>query len=298
MRTAERSSDRGSGPFLRPKRVGWQLANGLHLEVHGLSETGPVRRANEDAFIIVDVAPAAPDGHSHSDPIPFIAVADGVGGQPGGAQASRLVIRTAILEALRRSRRREWAPGHGASAVETFLTEVVHACRDAIARCGATDEALARMATTLTAALIRGRTLHVAHVGDSRCYLNRGGALTQLTGDQTMARTLEASGVEPLPATSALHHVLANVLAANRASVQVETHSCWLQPDDALLLCSDGLSTALSDDVILATLTAAPTAAAACRELVRRALDADGSDNVTVIVGRLRSGGPERGPRM
>jgi len=111
-----------------------------------------------------------------------------------------------------------------------------------------------------------------------------------------MARNLEASGVEALPTSSALHHVLTNVLSAHHPLVRVETHSRHLDPDDALVFCSDGLN-ALSSDVILATLAAAPSAAVACRDLVRRALDADGSDNVTVIVGRLRSGGPERGSR-
>jgi serine/threonine protein phosphatase PrpC len=105
-----------------------------------------------------------------------------------------------------------------------------------------------------------------------------------------MARTLEGGGAGALPTSSALHHVLTNALSANRASLEVEIHDVELHPGDAVVLCSDGLSGALSGDVILAILGAAPSAAAACRELVRRALDADGSDNVTVIVGRLRSG--------
>jgi protein phosphatase len=290
MHTAQRSSDRESGQFVTPKGACWRLANRLNLEVHGVSETGPVRPANEDAFIAVDVAPVARGDDGHHDSIPLIAVADGVGGYPGGAQASRLVIRTAILEALRRGRAQEWAPSRGATAVNASLVELVHACQDAVVRCGASDQLLARMATTLTAGLIRGRTLHLAHVGDTRCYLSRRGGLVQLTTDQTMARTLEGGGAGALPTSSALHHVLTNALSANRASLEVEIHDVELHPGDAVVLCSDGLSGALSGDVILAILGAAPSAAAACRELVRRALDADGSDNVTVIVGRLRSG--------
>lgn len=298
MHTAQRSFDRESGQFGTPNGARWRLADRLNLEVHGISETGPVRPANEDAFIAVDVAPVARGGDGHHDSIPLIAVADGVGGYAGGAQASRLVIRTAILEALRRGRGQEWASSRGARAVRASLVELVHACQDAVVRCGASDQLLARMATTLTAGLIRGRTLHLAHVGDTRCYLSRRGGLVQLTADQTMARILEGGGAGALPTSSALHHVLSNALSANRTSLdKVETHDVELRPGDAVVLCSDGLSGALSDDVLLAILGAASSAAAACRELVRRALDADGSDNVTVIVGRLRSAGSRGGLR-
>jgi protein phosphatase len=286
MRAVERAPERGGNNFVRPRRVSWQLADALALDVHGMSAAGPVRPANEDAFLITDVAPAR-HGHLLGGPVPFLAVADGVGGHAGGARASMLVVRTAALETVRRSRAHEWGHRRSLAAVEASLTHVVHACRDAIANCGAEDHQLAQMATTLTAGLIRGRTLHVAHVGDSRCYLSRRGSLTQVTGDQTMAHSLEESGVSPLPATSSLHHVLTNVLAANRESVEVETHRLELEPDDTLLFCTDGLSAALSGDAILATLNSARSASWACRELVRRALEADGSDNVTVVVGRL-----------
>lgn len=282
MRVAELGADRGSGRFVRPREATWELERGLRLEMYGMSEVGPVRRANEDAFVIEDVAPAPADG-----PMPFFGVADGVGGHPGGAQASRLVLRTAVREALRRGRMQEWASPRGATAVETSLTELARACHDAIVERGTTDETLAHMATTLTAGVIRGRTLHIVHVGDSRCYLARDGTLRQLTEDQTMARLLEASGVRDLPAASALHHMLTNVLAAHRTSVQVDTHSLQLEPDDTLVFCTDGLSNALGGDVILEAVTASESPASACERLVRGALEEDGTDNVTAIVGHL-----------
>jgi protein phosphatase len=266
--------------------VSWRLADALELDVHGMSAAGPVRPSNEDAFIITDAAPAR-HGHVLGGPLPFLAVADGVAGHAGGARASMLVVRTAALETVRRGRAHEWSQRRDAAAVEASLTHIVHACRDAIANCGAEDRQLTRMATTLTAGLLRGRTLHVAHVGDSRCYVSRRGTLTQVTRDHTMAHSLEESGVGPLPAASTLHHVLVNAIAANHELIEVETHRVDLEPDDTVLFCTDGLSDALSDDAILATLNAARSATWACRELVRRALEAPGSDNVTVVVGRL-----------
>jgi len=286
MRAVERSPATAGNNFVKPRQASWRLDDGLDLDVHGVTAAGPVRAGNEDAFIVADAAPAR-HGHVLGDPIPFVAVADGVGGHPGGARASMLVIRTAALEAVRRGRAHEWTRDRSPEAVEASLTQVARACQDAIVNCGAEDRLLGMMATTLTAGLIRRRTLHVAHVGDSRCYLCRRGSLIQLTGDQTMAHSLEASGVTPLPATSTLHHVLDNVLAANRASIEVETHSVEIEPEDALLFCTDGLSDALSSDAILATLSTAESATWASRQLVRRALESDGSDNVTVIVGRL-----------
>jgi protein phosphatase len=296
MPTTERVTQRGSDGYARPKGADWQLEGALRLELVGMSEVGAVRPTNEDAFLLADVAPER-HGRATGDATPFVGIADGVGGHAGGARASRLVVRTALHEAGRRGRRREWARGRISAAVEASLTDVVHTCQDAIVCCGATDASLVRMATTLTAGLIRGPILHVAHVGDSRCYLSRGGDLTQLTRDHTLAQSLEEGGATSVPGNSSLHHVLVNVLAANRESVEVETHSVELHPDDRLLFCSDGLSTAVSDDAILTALVSATSAAAACRQLVRLALDAGGPDNVTVIIGCLRHGGLRSGSR-
>ncbi len=290
MRTIARPSRPGGDGYVTPRTADWRLRGALALDVHGMSETGPARPSNDDAFLIADIRPDASDDGPTSTALPFVCVADGAGGHAGGSRASRLVIRTLVHEAVTRARRDDWAPAQSTAAVERSLVEVVHACQQAVMQCGTAHRNLARMATTLTLGLVRERTLHVAHVGDSRCYLHRHGTLVQVTADQTVAGALEQSGVD-LPADSHLHHVLANALAANRDSVDVETHSVALDAGDAFLFCTDGLTRVVTDEDILATLAREQSARAASRELMGRALARGAPDNVTVVVGCLRSGG-------
>lgn len=287
MQTLERSAE-GGGQIVG--RAHWRLGDDLEIEAHGLSSRGPVRPTNDDSLLVADVDPSDRRGTT-STCLPLLGVADGVSGQHGGAKASRLVVRTAIHDAGRRGRAGEWAARRDPASVEASLAGVFHACQGALARCGASDPTLARMATTFTAGLIRDRLLHVAHVGDSRCYLGRGDTLRPLTTDHTMARSLEASGARPLPDTSRLHHVLANVLAAHHQAVEVETLTIPLEPEDRLLFCSDGLSNALCDDAIATVVADAPSTGAAARRLLQRAVDMDGADNVTIVVAHVRSRG-------
>jgi PPM family protein phosphatase len=289
MRTITRASQPGGDGYVTPRTADWQLRDALRLDVHGLSEAGSVRPSNEDAFLIADITPDASDLHPPGVALPFFGVADGVGGHPGGGRASRLVIRRLVHEAVTRARRRDWAPERSTAAIEHSLEAVVHACQLAVMQCGTRQKELARMATTLSIGLLRERSLHVAHVGDSRCYLYRHDTLVQVTADHTVARAMAQAGVD-LPATSALHHVLANALAANRESVEVETHSVTVGAGDAFLLCTDGLPRVVSDEEILAVLTRERSAKTASRQLVHRALEAGAPDNVTVIVGCLRDG--------
>jgi protein phosphatase len=290
MRTIPRASHPGGDGYLVPRTADWRLRDALRLDVHGLSETGAVRPSNDDAFLIADIATYASDDLPRGPSVPLVAVADGVAGQIGGGRASRLVIRTLVHEAMTRGRQHHWAPTRDAAAIGQSLAEAVHACQQAVMQCGSAQHALARMATTLTVGLVCGRTLHVAHVGDSRCYLRRHDTLVQVTADQTVARVLERAGVD-VPADSGLHHILANALAANGESVDVETRSVTVDAGDAFVFCTDGLTRVVSDQEILDVLSREESAKAASRQLVRRALAGGGPDNVTVVVGRVRAGG-------
>jgi len=270
------------------ERAEWPLDGDLHLTAHGASETGPVRPRNEDAFLIANVVGGHPEDTAA---IPLLAVADGVGGNAGGEEASGLAIRAGAREARRLARRGAWSPGRPIPDVEASLGAVVEASHEAIVRRGAMDPALARMATTLTLGLVRGRLLHLAHVGDSRCYLARGHQCAPLTTDHTLAHMLESEGLPPATRPGAWLHVLVNALAANKELLAVDTRTIALRADDVLLLCSDGVSNAVEADGMLAVFQSATSASAAAGELVERALGADGSDNVTAVVARVEARG-------
>jgi protein phosphatase len=142
------------------------------------------------------------------------------------------------------------------------------------------------MGTTVTTVRNLGRVLQIAHVGDSRAYLLRGGDLKRLTRDHTYVQLLVDSGrmSREDAEQSSSRHVLVNAVGGVNDSVYVDVDHIPLANGDRVLLCSDGLSDLVDDETIKTLLMAAPTAEQACRALVAKALGEGGRDNVTVVV--------------
>jgi serine/threonine protein phosphatase PrpC len=143
------------------------------------------------------------------------------------------------------------------------------------------------MATTLTVFLGLWPAYYVLQVGDSRYYLYKDGVLRQLTRDQTLAEDLVDDGV--MSRTQAMHTQFASVLSSavgGESAIPVVTR---LQADwgNVHLLCSDGLTKHVSDEQIAARLSAMTSARDVCEQLLQDALDGGGTDNITIIVGRL-----------
>jgi hypothetical protein len=161
MPTTERVTQRGSDGYARPKGADWQLERALRLELVGMSETGPVRPANEDAFLLADVAPPEGHGRATGDAVPFVGIADGVGGHAGGARASRLACGRRPRGRAARSPA-EWAAD--GPPPRSVAGGVVRACQ---ARSSVAGRRTASSDGDLAAGLIRGRP-RVAHVG-TRC---------------------------------------------------------------------------------------------------------------------------------
>ena len=240
--------------------AGWG-APALVLDAAATSIAGP-RSDNQDA------ACAGPH---------LLAVADGVGGNVGGATAAALVI--GQLAARRRGADDEADAGLGSA-----VAAASGALRAAIAR----TPRLAAMATTLTvAALTPDGRLAVAHVGDSRAYLLRDGQLLQLTHDQTLVQALVDAGT--ITAELARTHALrALVLAALHGTAedakQVVMTSHDLVAGDRLLVCSDGLTGFVEPDMISRILIEEHRPAEAVARLLRASLAAGTKDNVTAAV--------------
>ena len=142
------------------------------------------------------------------------------------------------------------------------------------------------MATTLTLFLGVWPKAYLLQVGDSRCYLYRNSELRQITRDQTMAQELVDLGVLTAPeaAPTRLAHTLSSSIGGRQSDpVVTRLDMTW---GSILLLCSDGLTTHVSDDRIRERLGAMTSAKQVCEDLLRDALERGGSDNVTIIVGR------------
>jgi PPM family protein phosphatase len=145
------------------------------------------------------------------------------------------------------------------------------------------------MATTVTMAYVLRATLFVIHVGDSRCYILRGGVLYQLTHDQNVAQELADQGLisSEIAAMHQFSHVITNVVGGTNPGLRAEVHKLAIGPGDVLLLCTDGLSDMLRGERLAEVLRSEADPAAACRRLIAEANAAGGRDNVTGIVAHI-----------
>jgi serine/threonine protein phosphatase PrpC len=238
----------------------------MRLSSFAGSDVGRLRSGNED---------------SHFCGQTVFAVADGLGGHQGGEVAS-----AAAVEPLARLDGRSFKDaGEAAEALAAAIREANEAILDRAAG----DPALYGMGTTVTAAVAGGGYLQLAHVGDSRAYLLRGGTLEQLTTDHTVVGELVRRG-RLTPQQAAVHperSILTRAVGLDpRVPVDLPD-PLEVQPGDQLLLCSDGLTEAVADGQIAELLSAAPDGQVACRSLIDAANDAGGPDNITVVLVRV-----------
>jgi serine/threonine protein phosphatase PrpC len=220
-------------------------------------------------------------------------VADGMGGHQAGEQASALAVQTIEAFALNTLK---WFFRLKGTEEQDNLKEFQTALQQADARVcreAAQHPELAGMGTTATIAYSFGSRLFLAHVGDSRCYLFRGRQLHRLTHDHTLVEEMVRRGrLQPEEAAHhPLRHIITNAVGGHEPGVQVECHRIELEPDDTLLLCSDGLTKMVPDDRIAAVLQAEHEPRTACERFVAEANDHGGKDNITVIVARFEATG-------
>jgi PPM family protein phosphatase len=231
----------------------------VNIDVGVKTDIGRVRQRNEDSFLLDE---------------PLYGVADGMGGQAAGDVASSTAVEV-IRERARTTDSRD----------PDALVAIVREANSAIWKKAQADPSLKSMGTTCTLVMINNSTVHLAHVGDSRAYLLRGGELSQITEDHTLVARMVREG--HLSADEAEHHpqrnIITRVLGVD-SDVQVDISSFDLIPGDRLIVCSDGLTSMVGPDDILRSMNEAPTAQAAAEALVDLANQAGGEDNITVIV--------------
>jgi PPM family protein phosphatase len=238
------------------------------------SDTGRQRSANEDSYFAR---------------APVFVVADGMGGAQAGEVASKIAT-----EAFEPDADREEAP-------EVYLRSVAESANTRIHELSREDSSRSGMGTTLTAALISDDEISLAHVGDSRAYLFRDGELRRLTSDHSLVEELRRQG--RLTEEQASEHPQRSIITralGPEPTVDVDTMTYPARPGDVFLLCSDGLTTMLSEQQIAGELRATPDLRRAVRKLIRAANDAGGRDNITVVVFRLEEAeaGAEEGATL
>jgi PPM family protein phosphatase len=226
------------------------------------TDTGRQRTANEDAYFAR---------------APLFAVADGMGGAQAGEVASRIAA-----EAFQPSMRGDDEPP------ESYLRSIAKTANARINRLANADSSRSGMGTTLTAALVEDDEVSFAHVGDSRAYVYRDGNLKLLTSDHSLVEELRRQG--RLTDEQAQDHPQRSIITralGPEADVDVDTMTYRARPGDVYLLCSDGLTTMVTERRIAEVLDSTPGLDDAVSQLVEEANEAGGRDNITVVAFRL-----------
>jgi PPM family protein phosphatase len=234
------------------------------VEHVALSDVGREREGNEDSFL---------------ERPPLFVVADGMGGAEAGEVASQTVVEV-------------FAAAADAGTLPDDLAETVQTANGRIYEMASEDASKSGMGCTTTAAYAAGGQLTVAHVGDSRLYRLRGGALEQLTDDHSLVGGLVRLG--QLTPEEAEHHPQRSVIlraVGVEPNVEVDLLHHDLEPDDVYIACSDGLTGMVRDIVIRETLGMFTSLAEAAEMLIELANTAGGRDNITVALFRIGSTG-------
>jgi len=245
----------------------------------GVTDVGRVRTNNEDCYKIVE-------------PLNLFVLSDGMGGEAHGEIASAMAVETVVkhcldIEANPAAKvvgpvQPNW------SARTKRLSTAIHLANKNIFKSAEKNPDQHGMGATLTAVWIDGAKLSIAHVGDSRAYLLRGGSLLQLTRDHSLVAEQVRRGIltSAEAEESDMQSVLLRALGA-QAEIEVDVEEHTLFPRDVLLLCSDGLTRMVTDPEIAGTLQAETNTGQAAENLVALANERGGPDNITVVIVRL-----------
>ncbi|MHB8597616.1 MAG: Stp1/IreP family PP2C-type Ser/Thr phosphatase [Ktedonobacteraceae bacterium] len=245
----------------------------LHLDVAQLTDVGRKREHNEDNM--AHVIPKDPQVMARKGAL-FI-VADGMGGHAAGEVASEIAV-DAVTNVYYQD---------DSDDVATSLLHAIKRANALIHQRAAENMLRSGMGTTCIAAVLRGNMAYIANVGDSRAYLVRGGQVRQVSQDHSWVAEQVRAGL--LTEEQARNHAQRNVITrclGTQADVDIDVFPEQLEENDALVLCSDGLSGYISDEAILKTVEQAGPQESVYH-LIEQANENGGPDNITAIVVRV-----------
>jgi serine/threonine protein phosphatase PrpC len=251
----------------------------LHIQAGARTDLGRVRKNNEDCY-------------SMDSSLQLYVLSDGMGGEAHGEVASQLAVQT-VLTHCRQSENSRATPIFGESSPDVSertnrLASAIHLANRKVFETATSNPEQRGMGATIVAAWIDGQRLSLAHVGDSRVYLLRGGTMDQLTADHSLvAEKVRVGILTPQEAdASEMQSVLTRAVGTN-SKVEIDTDEQVLLVGDFVLLCSDGLTRMVTDPEIASTLLTSASAQESADRLVDLANDNGGADNISVIVLRV-----------
>jgi protein phosphatase len=245
----------------------------VKITAAGQSDVGRVREQNEDSYLV-------------SVELGLFVVADGMGGHLGGQMASKLAVET-VLEVVQNNLSLI-ADGAAVTPLESspvprILAEAIRRACSTIYDRAQANPALAGMGTTCTALVVRGERGFVGHVGDSRCYLQRGDRVIQITDDHSLVNDQIKHGL--ITPEQARASRLKNIITRSvgfEPDVAVDTFAFPIETGDRFLICSDGLTSFVSDAELGGALATMPVGEVP-GQMIQLANARGGEDNTTVI---------------
>ena len=240
------------------------------IETFGASDVGCVRELNEDSFCVHAYDEAMERG--------FFLIADGMGGHNAGEVASQSAA-TYIADKLQ-----EVICNVSTEEIPSILREAIDGANEYIYKMSMESSAHSGMGTTIVAAVICGKTVYVANVGDSRAYYFRGKEVLQLTTDHSVVAELVMSGT--ITKEEARRHPQKNIITravGTDMEVEADIFEYEAKMGDTLLLCSDGLCTMIDDDKIGEIIKDGKDSEDTVCKLIDAAKKSGGLDNITVI---------------
>lgn len=255
----------------------------MKLTTAGLTDPGKVRQNNEDNYWV--------------DPaLGLLIVCDGMGGHAAGEVASQIAV-DAVREQVAKGLKSGTIPSIGQKPIHLsprahLLTAAVHVANEMVFAASERRPDRKGMGTTLVAALVGEKDFSVAHVGDSRMYLQRDGKLRQITRDHSLVAEQVAKGLmtEEQAEKSDIKNVLTRAVGI-APTVEVDADEYPLKAGDVMMLCSDGLCRMAEDAAISSVISDLKEPSEMCNNLVRLAVERGGKDNVTVVVGMMARSG-------
>ena len=274
------------------------------IDAWGVTHVGKRRKENQDYFFVGGLArrgdgsveplsATREEGEPPADErlASLGVVADGVGSSKGGGEAARVAVEALIESVARAWPDRADARWDDPELFTGLLHDAALECHESLVKRGQKVGDSKHFATTLTFFLGLWPHAYLLQVGDSRCYVYREGSLTQISRDQTLAQELVDQGVmtRTVAEKTRWAHVLSSAIGGEQAVPVVNrVVRDW---GTVVLLCSDGLTKHVPDERIEERLAAMTSARQVTEQLLEDALEAGGTDNITIVVGRTVPGG-------
>ncbi len=243
------------------------------MEYAALSDKGIIREQNEDFWnIVLD---------NKGNPIAFI-IADGMGGHMAGDVASRMAVEIISQEIYR------GFEAINSSTTIGFLEKAVNLANDEIYKYALLNLNGTGIGTTLTLGLIHSGKITIAHIGDSRFYLIRGGTIQSMTRDHSFVGELVEKGV--LDQEEARNHPLRNQITralGYEKNIEIDFYNIDVKKGDMYLFCTDGLTVKVSSDELLTMLEQEKDLNVILKNMVELANQRGGDDNITAIIVKI-----------